>query len=130
MLALESKWACVKYLTWAVVLSRCYLLVLAILSPGIGYDTSTSILTAAPSKSLIDPVPATLDHTALKLTRWDAIYYVSTASRGHLFEQEWAFGLGLSTPISQLNKCLLIVLRLQTVTDWKAFSFSSVHFSE
>ena len=105
MLALESQWACVKYLTLAFALSRCCLLLLVLLSPGIGYDTSTSLLTAAPSQSLVNPLPTTLDHIALKFTRWDAVYYVSLASRGHIFEQEWAFGLGLSTSISQLNKC-------------------------
>lgn len=59
------------------------LLVLVSLAPGIGYDTSTTLL---PSSS--------------KLVRWDAIYYVQTAHRGQLFEQEWAFGKGLSTLLS------------------------------
>jgi phosphatidylinositol glycan class V len=30
-----------------------------------------------------------------RLSSWDAIYYVSAARRGYLFEQEWAFGAGL-----------------------------------
>jgi phosphatidylinositol glycan class V len=31
-----------------------------------------------------------------KLVKWDAIYFVQTARRGYVFEQEWAFGWGFS----------------------------------
>lgn len=62
---------------------KTLLLFLVWLAPGIGYDTSTTLLS---SNS--------------KLLRWDAIYYVQTARRGHKFEQEWAFGKGVSTLIS------------------------------
>lgn len=30
-----------------------------------------------------------------RFTSWDAIYFVSVAKRGYVFEQEWAFGTGL-----------------------------------
>ncbi|KAI1880924.1 hypothetical protein JX265_001164 [Neoarthrinium moseri] len=41
---------------------------------------------------------------ATKLTRWDAIYFIQSARRGHVFEQEWAFGLALPSVISFLVK--------------------------
>lgn len=62
---------------------KSFLLFLVWLAPGSGYDTSTTLL---PSNS--------------KLLRWDAIYYVQMARRGHEFEQEWAFGKGVSALIS------------------------------
>lgn len=55
-------------------------------APGLGYDTSTTLL---PSGS--------------KLVRWDAIYYVHKAQYGEVFEQEWAFGKGLSTVMSTMS---------------------------
>lgn len=63
------------FVAWKVLLFD-----IAIIAPGRGYDTSTTLL---PSDS--------------KFVRWDAIYYTETARRGHIFEQEWAFGKGLST---------------------------------
>lgn len=30
-----------------------------------------------------------------RFTSWDAIYFVSAAKRGYVYEQEWAFGTGL-----------------------------------
>lgn len=59
---------------------KTVLLFLVWCAPGRGYDTSTTLL-----------------NSNSKLLRWDAIYYVHTARHGHVFEQEWAFGTGLST---------------------------------
>lgn len=59
---------------------KSLILLVSSLSPGLGYDTSTTLLS-----------------TNSKLTRWDGIYYVSKARQGDIFEQEWAFGKGLST---------------------------------
>lgn len=74
-------------LTGVVVVWKSLILLLTSLAPGPGYDTSTTLL---PSTS--------------KLTRWDAIYYVSKARRGDVFEQEWAFGKGLSTLLNPSAK--------------------------
>ncbi len=72
------------------------LLVVAICSPGAGYDTSTTLRESSHSFRL----PFTLQRIADKLTRWDAIYFVTTSSRGYLFEQEWAFGWGFTKLIA------------------------------
>lgn len=74
------------YLTGAFSAWKLLLLIVAWSAPGEGYDTSTSLL----------------PHFN-KLVRWDAIYYVQTAHRGHVFEQEWAFGIGLSTILSTIS---------------------------
>lgn len=65
----------VLFVAWKVLI-----LDLAIIAPGHGYDTSATLL---PSDS--------------KFVRWDAIYFTELARRGHVYEQEWAFGKGLST---------------------------------
>jgi len=62
---------------------KSLILFIAWLAPGQGYDTSTSLLFGAN-----------------RLVRWDAIYFVQKAQRGDVFEQEWAFGKGLSTLLS------------------------------
>ncbi|KAK5102331.1 ER membrane glycoprotein subunit of the GPI transamidase complex-like protein [Exophiala xenobiotica] len=61
------------------------ILFVAWLAPGQGYDTSTNLLAGAN-----------------RLVRWDAIYFVQKARRGDIFEQEWAFGKGLSTLLSSI----------------------------
>ncbi|KAH9907230.1 GPI mannosyltransferase 2 [Xylariomycetidae sp. FL2044] len=65
------------------------------------YDTSTTLI-SPDATSFHEPVSA----LATRLTRWDAIYFIESARRGYLFEQEWAFGRGLPTVISFLAKLL------------------------
>ena len=62
---------------------KACILTIALLAPGVGYDTSTTLLPGAN-----------------KLVKWDAIYFVQKSQRGDTFEQEWAFGKGLSTILS------------------------------
>jgi len=69
----------------AFVVWKGIILFVAWLAPGQGYDTSTSLLAGAN-----------------RLVRWDAIYFVQKARRGDIFEQEWAFGKGLSTLLSSI----------------------------
>jgi len=80
------------FLAWKVIL-----LLIAIFSPGPGYDTS----------ALIASDVNTLRHSnfkhwpwferlALNLFRWDALYFVKSAQRGYAFEQEWAFSWAYS----------------------------------
>jgi phosphatidylinositol glycan class V len=39
-----------------------------------------------------------------KLVRWDALYFVSVAQRGYLFEQEWAWGWGYTNFLGLISK--------------------------
>lgn len=74
---------------------KAALLILAACAPGPGYDTSTALLLTG-DRLTSDGSWASVSarHLLLKLTRWDAIYFSRIASRGYVFEQEWAFGWG------------------------------------
>ncbi|KAK6071996.1 mannosyltransferase [Seiridium cupressi] len=79
---------------------KAFLLLIAVGSSlGPAYDTSSTLIhshVSSSNESVFD--------LATKLTRWDAIYFVQSARRGYVFEQEWAFGMGLPTAISTLVK--------------------------
>ena len=77
---------------------KLLLLLIAVLSPGPGYDTSASLY--SPSAAEDRQLPPAIQYILCKLVRWDAIYFVQTAHRGYVFEQEWAFGWGFSRLIS------------------------------
>ncbi|KAI9678793.1 MAG: ER membrane glycoprotein subunit of the GPI transamidase complex-like protein [Caeruleum heppii] len=84
---------------------KLFLLGVTVGSPGVGYDTSTAI-------ALRHLSPASSDHQSLssvlsisqKLLRWDALYFIAIASRGYVFEQEWAFGWGFTRVLSYLDR--------------------------
>lgn len=69
---------------------------------GPAYDTSGGITLdiASPGNSAAPTLLA-------RLTSWDAIYFTQVARRGYLFEQEWAFGSGLTIVIEYLVKSKL-----------------------
>ncbi|KAK8238061.1 phosphatidylinositol glycan, class V [Phyllosticta capitalensis] len=71
------------HVSWKILL-----LSIAFLSPGHGYDSSSALLV-----SQHHPL-------ALRLTRWDAVYFASSAERQHLYEQDWAFSWLLARLIS------------------------------
>ena len=80
---------------------KSLIILIALSSPGIGYDTSTSLRSFKnDTLPVVSDVPATFNHNWLNFVRWDAIYFTHLAEQGHVFEQEWAFGVGLSTAIS------------------------------
>lgn len=102
-------------LTCAFVAWKILLFSVAILSPGIGYDTSTDVLfehaTATGSvhfslDGATRQAPWT-QHVASKFVRWDAVYFITSAQRGYIYEQEWAFGWGLSKLIDLISRCRL-----------------------
>ncbi|KAM0276047.1 hypothetical protein ACHAQH_007133 [Verticillium albo-atrum] len=62
---------------------------------GPSYDTSTTL-------ALNRDESSTAFSLVTRLTRWDAIYFTSSAQHGYRFEQEWAFGPGLPTIIAAL----------------------------
>jgi len=79
------------------------------------YDTSTSLalgLDVPWSSGLSNGSSLAASWTDLlteRLTRWDAIYFIRIASRGYLYEQEWAFGTGLPLLVSWLASGLGLV---------------------
>ncbi|PKX93914.1 DUF409 domain protein [Aspergillus novofumigatus IBT 16806] len=81
---------------------KTLLLFLAVFSPGPGYDTSTTLRLDRNATNAVGdgPFTASLRLVSTKLTRWDAIYFTEVASRGYIFEQEWAFGYGFTKLIN------------------------------
>ncbi|KAJ9608673.1 ER membrane glycoprotein subunit of the GPI transamidase complex-like protein [Cladophialophora chaetospira] len=65
-------------------------------APGIGYDTSTSLSFSNRNDNGASDLPAIMHSPWLKFVRWDAVYFTHMSDEGHVFEQEWAFGIGLS----------------------------------
>lgn len=75
---------------------------LALSSPGVGYDTSTDLVIRdatqiATARSIL------WERLAGKLLRWDAIYFHAIAQHGYQFEQEWAFGWGFTQALAFLS---------------------------
>lgn len=95
------------YRSLAVVFGvwKAFLLAIAVVATWAGpaYDTSGDLLEAAAANNISSTTPyaSAAGHAipsggiVSRLTSWDAIYYVQAARRGHLYEQEWAFGAGL-----------------------------------
>ncbi|OKL59827.1 GPI mannosyltransferase 2 [Talaromyces atroroseus] len=69
--------------------------------PGLGYDTSTTLL-IPPATALSTPSSAVWNWI-----RWDAIYFVRVAERGYLFEQEWAWGYGYTRLLSHVSSAFV-----------------------
>merc|ERR1711964_627685 len=76
----------------------------AVCSPGMGYDTSTSLFYTESEQAI--QLPLVLRYLVGKLTRWDGIYFVQSSRRGYLFEQEWAFGWGFTRVIALCSQVL------------------------
>src|SRR5205814_2439576 len=93
------------------------LLLVALLSPGIGYDTSTILLLHdLPNKARWPWLSHVLCE---KLTRWDAIYFAKIGERGYLFEQEWAFSVTFTRLVGVLAQGRLQILLIVHLTDCK-----------
>ena len=85
------------FLTSVFTIWKLVLLCVALTSPGLGYDTSTTFLNPDPGFTDLKPWSGwTLTSRLEKLVRWDAIYFTQIACRGYLWEQEWAFGWGFT----------------------------------
>jgi len=89
------------------VLWKGLLLLIACLSPGSGYDTSTNLLfqLEAASSTRNTVLQRVADLVSEKLVRWDAIYFASIAQHGYVYEQEWAFGWGFAMLSRVVAKC-------------------------
>ncbi|KAK6438192.1 ER membrane glycoprotein subunit of the GPI transamidase complex-like protein [Oleoguttula sp. CCFEE 5521] len=71
---------------------KLLLVLIAIATPGPGYDTSTDLWLA--SDRYTDSLPWfawPAQRLVSRLVRWDALYFVTSSTRGHQTEQEWAF---------------------------------------
>lgn len=79
-------------------------------APGIGYDTSTSLLSGGSQNNVASNLPQHLSSSWTKFVRWDAIYFTHMTDQGHVFEQEWAWGVGLSTTLSWTAGCMVAKL--------------------
>ncbi|KAF2754035.1 mannosyltransferase [Pseudovirgaria hyperparasitica] len=91
----------IRSLGLVFIIWKTLLLLIALVSPGAGYDTSTAILLSS-SQHHQSPV----DRLVQNLVRWDAFYYVKVAERDYLWEQEWAFSWGLTRVIGAIARTL------------------------
>lgn len=112
------------YLTWLLAFFAAWkllLVVVAYMSPGPGYDTSTRILFDQYNTRPHSWLAGIVEDVTLRLTRWDAIYFSTSSERGHLYEQEWAFSWFMSKLTGPLSNgaCLHLALveshRLSTI---------------
>ena len=80
---------------------KALIALIVLTAPGPGYDTSTGLLAVGTGhQNVVSNTPEALSGSWSKFVRWDAIYFIHLAGLGHVFEQEWAIGIGLSTTIS------------------------------
>ena len=99
---------------------KALLLTIVLLSSGPGYDTSTQLLfkgfgTRNDGISISDAFAHNASwsafgftqHVVQHLTRWDTIYFASSAERGYILEQEWAFGWGFTQFLAFLSQSTL-----------------------
>jgi len=93
----------ILFLAWKLLLFA-----VAFLTPGAGYDSSTNLLFQSQGLSGTPQLNLNKEswdfaRLAGKLTRWDAVYFVSIGQRGRVFEQEWAFGWGWTQLLAEVN---------------------------
>ena len=89
------------------ILWKAILLAVARASLGPGYDTSTQILFdeyEEYQQPTTTPLGRGIERLVLRLTRWDGIYFSSSAARGHTNEQNWAFSWALARCTSFISR--------------------------
>ena len=94
-------------LTFETLLWKTLLLLIAVTSPGPGYDTSTTLDLIPSHNRSLSTAQMGLSRLAHNLLRWDAVYFHEIARRHYLYEQEWAFGLGFTAFLRLCTKCEL-----------------------
>lgn len=102
---LFEKWR-KRHLIFVFCAWKGLLLLLSAFCPGPGYDTSGLVL-SNPSARRHDELndASRTDRLTINLLRWDAIYFVKAAERGHIFEQEWAFSWANSHLLRAIEQC-------------------------
>ncbi|KAG9697388.1 DUF409 domain protein, partial [Aureobasidium melanogenum] len=98
----------IRALACLFVVWKLLLLCVAYASPGPGYDTSTTLLLARAQPSVTENtfLEDFAKQLVTNLVRWDALYFVSVARRGVIFEQEWAWGWGYTKFLGLVSKVL------------------------
>ena len=102
----------IKSLVLIFVLWKFVLVLLAVASPVPGYDTSSLILIKGPHlrashRNFHSEFCTMRERLAINLVRWDAIYFVKTAERGYVNEQEWAFSWVFTRLIAFVASCMV-----------------------
>lgn len=102
----------IKSLILIFVLWKFVLVLLAVASPVPGYDTSSLILIRghhphASHHNFHSGFCTIRERFAINLVRWDAIYFVKTAERGYVNEQEWAFSWVFTRLIAFVASCMV-----------------------
>ena len=107
----RGKAALVAYETSIARLVRTFwiwkacLLLVAIFSPGPGYDTSTQLLFHGSDEVYGRSwLAKALEYPIARLTRWDGIYFAAAAERGLVYEQQWAFSPVLALLTSVIGR--------------------------
>ena len=77
------------FITWKTIL-----LLVALTSPGRGYDTSTDLTIDVHWSDRESWYQGS--RIIEKLTRWDAIYFTQVATSGYTYEQQWMAGWGFT----------------------------------
>jgi phosphatidylinositol glycan class V len=98
----------VRSLSVAFWIWKAIIFVVIISSPGLGYDTSSSLLPLLANGS-VEPVPDNENlalPVPLKFVRWDSIYFVHIGQTGYVFEQEWAFSSTYGYLVNSLSSCM------------------------
>lgn len=95
-----------KRLVFLFLAWKSTLLVLAALSPGPGYDTSSLVLSCPSHHRYAKFNEWTIfNRFTLNLFRWDAFYFVTSSQRGYVYEQEWAFSWAYSLVLRTASRC-------------------------
>ncbi|TKA74175.1 hypothetical protein B0A55_06578 [Friedmanniomyces simplex] len=108
---------------------KALLLLIAVASPGPGYDTSTQVLFDRQRGEYDSWFAHGLEHILLRLTRWDGIYFASGSAHGQVYEQEWAFSWLLSKVTSTVARVLLSPLPLSPISKHALAGVLISHFS-
>lgn len=94
------------------------ILLIVFSSHGVGYDTSASISAGDALRPLVYDSPNHFPSPWLKFVRWDAIYFTHMAQHGHIFEQEWAWGVGHSSTLSFFTKRKALLMATHRLSTW------------